>query len=772
MTVKVLKISFVLILVFLVELVNSQDIKSVDVNNLRTEDIKKIESTIKDSGLTEQEAINLARQRGASEFQISELQKRLRESKTGSGDTGIITDGDFKSNLNDEVKFSERTNFPENTSRIFGSSLFNNKNLTFEPGQNIQTPKNYEIGIGDEIIINIWGNSQNNYQLEVTRNGNILIPDVGPVYIAGQKFTEAEKSIKQRLVSIYAGMGGTNPNTFAQINIGKLRSIRVHIAGEVEFPGTFTLSAASTVFNALYLSGGPNRIGSFRNIKVIRNNQIFQNIDIYKFLVNADPSENIMLQDDDILFVPTADIMVKVSGEFKRDGIFEMKENEPLADLIKFAGGFSENSDNSIIQIQRITPNGTRIIDIPNSGFNETYLVNGDSITNGKVKDEFKNRVFISGAVYQPGIYEWQNGLTLYDLIVKADSLKKDAYYYRGIISRENADLTKTNIAFELQSIINREKNILLQPEDSIIIKSHFELKENPVITVTGEVLSPGEFPYSENMTLKDAVFMADGFTEGADSTYIEVARRLSYSEASDLNNQLVHIYTFNLDRNLTVQPDDAAFLLQPFDRISVRRAPGFREPGQVTINGEVKYAGNYALSKRGLRISDLVNMAGGITSHAFLDGATFKRYNPILGAEDIAIDLRKIIFTPGSFEDIYLRDGDIMFIPEYIQTVKVSGKVQNPFSLTYTRGKSLHYYINQSGGYDTGALKRKVFVRYANGSTATKKGFIIKNYPDIKPGSEIVVPQKPEKVPGDTGRWLAIASTFSSIALAIAAIF
>jgi protein involved in polysaccharide export with SLBB domain len=764
-----------LILFFLLLFVVSaggQTVQPVKVDELRQSDIRKAQEAIKDAGLSEQEAINLARQKGATEEQIRQFQQRLKENP-GSLDSLTMTFPD-SSGMEEMQKneLSVRKDTVMRPSRIFGYYLFNNKNLTFEPGKTIQTPKNYEIGIGDQIIINIWGNSQNNYQLEVTRDGQIIIPDVGPVYIAGLMFDEAKQRIRQRLTSIYADMGGNNPQTFAQINIGELRSVKVNLVGEVQLPGTYTVPATSTVFNALYLSGGPDSLGSFRNIKVIRDNKIYKTVDIYKFLVEADPSDNITLKDEDIVFIPSLQKRVSVNGEFKRTGLFEMKDNETLEQLIRFAGGFKGSSYLGQVQVIRETQSGMKIIDVSADRAGEVILSDGDSIYNGKIRDEYQNRLVIDGAVYRPGEYEWNDGITLFDLIQKAEGLKKDAFLNRGMVIRENPDKTTTNIPFDVEEIVTRTANIVLQPEDKVMIKSRFDLMEEQYIEVSGEVLSPGEFYFSEGMTLDDAIFLANGFTEGADSTFIEVARRLSHQEASVISDQLVHIFTFRLDRQLKLKNDDAAFVLKPFDQISVRQAPGFRNSGKVNVTGEVKYAGQYAISQKGQRISDLIRMAGGVTQYAFAEGATFQRTNPVLGVENIAISLNQILNSPGSQTDLFLRDGDRLFIPEFIQTVKVSGSVQNPFSLTYEEGKNLVYYIEKSGGYDTNALKRKVYIKYANGATASVKGTIVKRYPKVAPGSQIIVPAKPEKDNTETGRWLAIASTFSSIAVAIAAVF
>ncbi|MCG6191380.1 SLBB domain-containing protein [Maribellus maritimus] len=769
---KLQKLIFILPLFFCVLVATAQDVKSVDVKELSDSDIERVRKQMREAGLTEQEAINLARQRGATEVQIRDLRKRLHESSVSTDSLSLISNEEYYFEEPADSSLSVRKDtFETEDVNIFGFSLFNNKKLTFEPGVNIQTPKNYEIGIGDQMIVNVWGNSQNNYQLTVNSNGQILIPDVGPVYIAGMFFSEAEKKIKQRLTSIYADMGGENPQTFAQISIGELRAIKVNIAGEVVSPGTYTLSAASTVFNALYLSGGPDTIGSFRNIKVIRDNELFQTVDIYKFIVDADPSDNITLKDEDIIFVPPLEKRVEVSGEFRRNTRFEIKEGETMEDLFRFAGGFTGSAWLAQLQLYRKTQQGVQIIDVAYEKAGNTTLNNGDKIHCRTISDEFENRITIDGAVYQPGEYQWEEGVTLSEVIQKAGGLKKDAFKNRGIVTRENPDKTKSNIPFNVEDVVSRKSDIVLQPEDSILVKSLFDLREDPYIFVSGEVLTPGEYHFSQGMTLGDAIFLADGFTEGADSTFIEVARRLSYQEAAQVNNRLVHINTFKLDRDLRLQPGDAQFELQAFDQISVRQAPGFRNAGKASVKGEVKYAGQYAISEKGQRISDLVKMAGGVTQYAFAEGATFERVNPILGPENIAVDLPLIMGSPGSHNDLFLRDGDVLFVPEYIQTVKVSGSVQNPFSLTYEKGITFKTYIERSGGFDANALRRKAYIKYANGSTASKKGFIFRRYPKVLPGSEIIVPERPEKENNNTSQWLAVASTFSSIAVAIAAV-
>ncbi|MCK3685183.1 SLBB domain-containing protein [Maribellus sp. YY47] len=756
---------------FLLFTAAAQDVKNVDVKSLSNQDIKKAQNAIQNTGLTPEQAAEIARQRGASEEQIREMQQRMLEQQSANQNyVDTITDIQ-QIKIKDAVSdVSTRTAKLNTKSEIFGSYLFNSKDLTFEPNLNIQTPKNYEIGIGDQILIQIWGNSQNNYQLNVNRNGQIVIPDVGPIFIAGLTFDSAEERIKQRLTEIYADMGGDNPGTFAQVNMGQLRSIQVNLLGEITTPGTYTLPVTATLFNALYLSGGPDSIGSFRNIKVIRDNKILQNVDIYKFLVDADPSGNFMLKDNDIIFVPAAETRVEVKGPFKRNGIFEMKQEENLSDLIRFAGGFTQNAFLSRIQLQRLTQRGKQILDIPYEQLSSFQLMNGDLLSIGKIAEEFKNRVTITGAVYQPGEYEWTDGLTLFDLIAKADSLTPDAFNNRGLITRFNPDLTTTTIPFDVEKVASGKVNIVLQEKDIVTIKSHFAMGEQPYVTINGEVMKPGQMPWSEKITISDLVFMAGGFTEAADSSYIEVSRRLSYDEASKSTDTLVHIFNLKHSRGLKTDTD-VPFYLEPFDRVSIKRAPGYREQGSVTITGEVVYAGVYALQNKNQRISDLVKNAKGITPQAFVAGASLKRKTDELGSETIAIDLKTILDNPNGPADLYLRNGDILFVPEYTQTVKVTGAVQNPFSITYEEGKTLKYYIDKTGGFGTEAAKKKVYVKYPNGYTASTKTFIVKNYPEVGPGSEIVVPQKEKREGMGLQGWLAVSSAFSSLAIAIAAV-
>jgi len=756
---------------------NSQNVvpSTVKVNELSNAQVKQAKDMLDNSGLSKSAAIEVARQKGASEQQIQEMMQRIDALEGNTPATQEQTlqieqteAATAEEPIVEETAQAKKAAGYSNAGARFGAYLFNSNNLTFEPSPNISTPKNYIINIGDQVVVSIWGNSQATYQLVVNRNGQVQIPDVGPVYIAGLPFEEAEKKLSQKLSTIYADMQGGSPRTFAQIDLGKMRSIKVNIVGEATTPGTYTLPATASVFNALFLSGGPGNIGSLRNIRLIRDGKAIKTIDIYRYLIDGDESENMTLRDEDIIFIPTVEKQVKVSGEFKRNALFELQENETLANLITYAGGYTDETYLYRMKLYRKTQTGSQLIDFTQSEIASTPLLNGDMLVAEKILNVYQNRVSIAGAIWRPGDYELTNGLKLSELIQKADSITPDAYYKGGHVIRANNDGTSQFIPFILADLLDGKTDIALENEDQVVIKSHFQMKEQSTITVSGEVNSPFSSTFTQNMTLRDAIYLANGFKEGADSTSIEVSRRLGYEKESHAGDTLRAVFQFTLSRDLNFNDEASKFLLNPFDRISVRRAPGYREPEEVTIIGEVKYAGRYALNTKNLRISDLVEKAGGLTQEAYPEAAQFQR-NAGMGNEKIGIELHKILKGNDGKSDLLLTNGDVLIIPKKLQTVKVTGNILNPMSMTYEEGKTLKYYIDKSGGFNERTRKNKVYVMYPNGTTAVTKTFLFRTYPKVKPGSQIVVPAKPEKQYTDnTGKWLAFASTMSSVAIAI----
>jgi protein involved in polysaccharide export with SLBB domain len=778
---------------------------SVDVNKLSDSQIDRIIQEIQSRGLSESQAIALAKAQGATDTQIDQLMIRIQQrqlSPSGSTNDYYSTDNLGTSNLQtgsasrNMVSRKVMINATEKNKKIFGFQLFNSENLSFEPSVNIPTPKNYTLGIGDQLTINVWGASQTTYQLKIDRNGSITIPDIGPVYLAGTSFEKAQTLLKDRLTAIYSGMSGDYPNTWAEVNLGMIRSIKVNVIGEINAPGTYNLPATASAFNALYLSGGPNEFGSFREIRVVRDGTTVKTIDVYDFLINADPSADFQLRDQDILFVPTFKTRVEMEGEIKRKGLFEVKSNETLSDLLRFAGGFTENAFTHSLSLIRNTDKEKKIVDIAESDFGTFQLQNGDIVRTDSILNRYANRVSISGAVFHAGNYELTEGLKLSDLIKKADGVKEDAFLNRGLIARLKEDHSLDNISFNLQEVLKGSEDMLLKKEDSVIIRSIFDMREKWTVNIVGQVQKPQKFDYRDNMTLGDLIFMAGGFMENADVSTVEISRRLTYDESAKITNKLKQIQQFSISRDLKLKPEDALFKLEPFDEVFVRRAPGARMDVSVQITGEVAFAGTYSIFDKNERISDVIKRAGGLIPGAYPKGATLIRTQQLTTAEmekkkqmlkmdtlitdslkerltyPVGIELDKIMANPGSNIDLLLQPDDMINVPRELQTIKISGSVLNPLALTYNKRNGVKEYISQAGGFSNNAKKSRLYVVYPNGSSASTKGLIIKRYPKVTPGSEIIIPSKPEHVGGDNAmKWISIASMLSSLAVSVATV-
>ena len=531
-------------------------------------------------GLTQDQAIAMAKAQGASQTQIDQLTTRIQQLQTGGTKPGATLGTGAETMAAKELSTKKAIAVSEKTKKIFGYQLFNSDKLTFEPDVNIPIPANYTLGIGDQLTINVWGASQQKYQLTIDKSGTINIPDVGPVNLRGVSFEAGKSLIKSRLMEIYNGMAGQFPNTWAEVTLGGGRSIKISVIGEINAPGTYTLPATATAFNALYLSGGPNENGSFREIRLIRDGATIKSIDVYDFLINADPTANVQLREQDILFVPNYKTRVEVAGEVKRKGFFEIKENEKLTDLLKFAGGFDAKAYSRSITITRNNDREREVRNVTAPDFASFALQNGDFVKVDSILTRFSNRVAITGAVFHPGNYELTPGMKLSDLIKKADGLKEDAFMNRALISRRNADNTLNNISFDPKQVLDGSYNLELQKEDEIQIRSIRDLREAQTISITGEVLTPKTFEYSDDMTLGDLIFKAGGFREAADISGIEVSRRLSYEEAAKVSDKTAEVYKFELTRELKLSTADYTFHLKPFDEVFVRRAPGTNNQG------------------------------------------------------------------------------------------------------------------------------------------------------------------------------------------------
>ena len=776
-------------------------VTNTNVQELSNEQVQRIIDEMQKQKLTQEQAIQLARTRGVSQQQIDQLIIRIRElesAKASQNRATTATATEQAINVGDTLSVKQPIDTLTVASKIFGFHLFNAHNLTFEPSVNISVPADYVVGIGDEIVIQVWGASQQTYMLAVDKNGDIVVPLLGPIKIAGMSFDAMKSLVIRRLSAIYSDMANENPSTFANVAVNNIRSIKVNVMGDVITPGTYTLPATASAFNALYLSGGPNENGSFREIKVIRDNRTYAIVDVYDYLINGNTSSNISLRDQDVLYIPTYTKRVETSGAFKRSAIFELKEGETLTDLLRYSGGFNEQASKSRLLLTRFTDNEYELTEINAAEFGSAVLRNGDIIEAEGIIDRYENRLTIEGAVYRPGTYALEKGMRLSMLIEKAGGLREDYYPDRGLIIRLDNQLYPTITPFNLNEVISGRQNPLLQREDYVIIQDIFNMGEKKTVRIYGEVMNPGEYDFHRNMTLKDVIFLAGGMKESASESYIEVARRNTHEEAQEMSSKMVSLHTFSISRNLQLDESDNAFVLSPFDQIYIRQAPSYVVQKTVIIQGEVKYPGPYSISNKNERVSDLLKRAGGLTPDAFPEGARLRRVvdrqmrqqfkkvetvagnldstNVVLATEQdeyLIMELRlpEIMRDTNSTDNYLLKEGDEIYIPLQSEEIIVNGEVLNPAGLAWQSGKNVTYYVDRAGGFSPDAKRSKVYIIYSNGTTAITKNFIFRNYPEIKPGCQIIVPAKQERQKIETTTWLAIGSTFASIALAISAI-
>jgi len=770
-----------------------QNLSGINVDNLSDDEIKAYLQEAKTSGLSDAQLLSTAQSRGMNDDQIKKLQVRIATlnaaTSTVQAAPTVVTR---------EVGLgTDRVSNAQNTSRIFGAKLFRSTNSTFEPNLKLATPLNYILGPDDQLTINITGNSVVNWSLLVSLEGNINVPGVGLLKVAGLTIEQATARLKPFLAAHnYAIDRGTS----VSVTLGNIRSIRVIMTGEIMRPATYTLSSLGTVFNALYLAGGPNDNGSFREIEVIRNSKIIKRLDVYDFLLKPEQKDNITLQDQDIVRVPTYRTRVDLSGEVKTPAIFETLPGETLQDVIGFAGGFTDIAYAGHVKVTQIADQQRRIVDIAESDYKNYIPLRGDKYVVDGILNRYENRVTITGAVFRAGDYPIKNDLTVSQLIQQAAGLKEDAFGGRGSITRLKADYTTEVIPFNVQGVMDKSvPDIALQKEDVVNISSIFDLRDKYTVTINGEVRVPAGYPYAENLSVEDLIIKAGGFTEGASAKRIEVARRTFDGDPLAKDPKVGTVFTVDVDAGF--KPGQGDFKLKPYDIVSVYTVPGFQTQKTVTIEGEVLYPGPVTLIKKNERISDLIIRAGGLTTTASPEDGTLKRTNlAVLGINDkitdasaiindrqarvdrvkeitrdssktidqrndyVGINLKKILSNPGSADDLILEEGDILRIPKKLQTVMVNGQVLYPSVVVYN-AQSLHGFVLNAGGYAPDALKSKTYVVYPNGTVkGTKKFLFFNNYPAIKPGSEIIVPKKPVSHGMTTAETVAISTGIASL--------
>ncbi|SEL59164.1 polysaccharide biosynthesis/export family protein [Parapedobacter koreensis] len=811
--------------------INMNDLSSVNVDELSDAQIRAYMKQAESSGLSEMEMEQMAAQRGMPASEIQKLRTRIEELRGGAstshtpvstrdsqrlykGDT-VLTDSTLQ--LADSSALSAEDSL---RLRIFGAELFSAVTPTFEPNLQLPTPRGYIIGPGDQILVDIYGRSEQSHSLAVSPEGNINIPYVGIVAVSGLSIDEATDKISRELSNVYSAIrsGATRVN----VSLGNIRSIKVILTGEIERPGTYTLPSVATPFNALYFSGGPTVNGSFRDIRLIRNGKVVAYLDIYDILMKGTFDSHVMLQDQDVLMVPPYINRVEFEGAVKRPNIFETKEGETFADLLAYAGGFREDAYQARIKVVKYTNREQRIEDLLGSQFSQYLPQSGDKYIVERVLKRFENRVAIHGSVFRPGDYELSPGLTLSMLIKKAEGLREDAFLNRGYIRRLKDDFQTEQLSFSVSGILaGTEPDIELRREDVVTISSIFDLREAYIVEIDGEVRMPGQFAYAEGMTLQSLIMQAGGFRESATANRIEVSRQVKNADALSQSARIAEVFQIDADKGLSKSGQD--FVLMPFDKVIIRTAAGYETQRMVRIEGEVLYPGLYTITRKDERVSDIIKRAGGFTPYAHIDGASLKRGGLIASGDStlmtttaterieresqireersrmqalqqlqsdvgvvgqtnannniennyVGINLEQIIKNPGNRGDLILEDGDIIRVPKELQTVKISGEVLAPSTAVYSPSKGFKQYISQAGGFSSRALRKSSYVLYANGSVKSTNRFLFfNNYPPIKPGAEIFVPQREVKPPMTPQQWLGMGTGLASLGAIIISLF
>jgi protein involved in polysaccharide export with SLBB domain len=718
-------------------------LQSVKVNQLSDAQINEAWKKIQDLGIPEQEAYKLLESRGMDPFEVNAFKQRITMMGLSRG--GVKIAG---INQKDDIDFSRDTlNIVEkprglifddvtadpNALSIYGTDFFNKKTIKFLPDFNLATPKSYVLGPGDELIILLTGLNESTVRSSVSPEGNIQIPFAGIVFLNGFTIEEASRIIKSKMAKAYPAL--LNGGSQLTVNLGNPRSIKITLIGEVKIPGAYTLSSLSTLFNALYHSGGPSKNGTLRMIELIRNNKVYKTVDFYTFLQKGIMDGNIRLEDQDVINFPVYQKRVSIYGEVKRPAVYELKPEEQLEDLINYAGGFSDIAYQSMAKVEQVNDIEFVVKDVPASLFNNFTPKNGDKIIFGSVQNRFANRVILEGAVNRPGIYELSSGFSLSALLKMADGLRDEAYTERAYIKRTLPNSDKEFISFKPEEILTGKKDIPLLREDSVMIHNRAEFIKDQYVTIFGNVNKPGRFLYRKGMKLADLIALAGGLNEQAAGHNLEISRLIKNSSDS-VANQQVETFTVNIQDAFGDGPE---IYLEALDYISVPRLVNFRSLGNISVNGEVLFPGDYAIQKRDETALDFIKRAGGISPYGSLENAKIYR-NRIR----INLDITQANINPETQKSMILLDGDSIYIPRIISFVKVSGSVNNPQYISYQSGRGMKYYINAAGGYLEDARVKGTYIQYANGLNKPVRNFLFfKNYPKISPGSSIQIPQR-----------------------------
>ena len=748
--------------------------------------------------------INQSGLKGRADAAVSEADSRLRSNSRSTTQqtrqTTVGKEGSEQGNLQQEAdlqyaevqqnirQHADEKAGPDNLT-VFGRDIFNNKLLSFEPNMNIATPQNYVLGPGDEVIVDIYGASQKSEQLTVSPDGTITITNYGPIKVSGMSVAAAQQKLRNTL-------GARYKSSSLNVTVGQTRTMMVNVMGEVKAPGTYTLSAFSTVFHALYMAGGVNNLGTLRNIKVYRGGRLITVVDVYQYILNGRLAGNIRLQENDMIIVGPYECLVGISGNIKRPMFYEMRPNESVSTIINYAGGFTGDAYKKAVRLTRKSGERYSVHTVEEFDMSSFKLADGDAINVDRMINRFENMVDIKGAVFRPGQYELGKQITsVRALIEAAGGLTEDAFTARGVLYRMKQDRTLETQSVDLGGIMaGTAADVPLRNEDQLFIPTEAERVSERTVTITGEVMSPGTFQYAENESIEDLVLRAGGLTDAASIVKIDVSRRIRDAKALQSGQDISQNFSFSLKDGFVVDGQQG-FTLQPYDVVQVRRSPGYFEPRNVTVQGEVMFEGNFTLSKKNQRLSDLIKAAGGVTHEAYVKGARLERH---LNADErarletaikaarqnttskdsikldkiemaeyytVGIDLEKALANPGGDYDIVVRDRDRIIVPEYNGTVKVSGNVLFPNTVAFQQGKNWKYYVNQAGGFGQRSRKGHSYIVYQNGTVSqVGKG-------KVEPGCEIIVPQKGKRDMSNIMQWVSIGTSMASLATMAATI-
>ena len=729
---------------------------------------------------------------------VSEAESRMRQTEDQKQDVTTAKAGTASETKNEaDVEYAEvkgdikqAESSVSDIKNVFGRNIFNNRLLTFEPNMNIATPQNYVLGPGDQLIIDIYGASQKSQQLQISPEGKVTIPGYGPVKVSGMTVAAAQSHIRSTLGSRYS-------SSQLSLSVGQTRSMSINVMGEVKVPGTYTLSAFSTVFHALYMAGGINDIGTLRNIKVFRNGRQITVVDVYEYILNGRLAGNIRLMENDVIVVGPYECLVGITGNVKRPMFYEMRPTESVGTILKYAGGFTGDAYKKAVRLMRKTGDRFTIHNVEEFDMNTFKLNDGDAITVDGILNRYENMVEIKGAVFRPGKFQLGKNVTsVRSLIEAADGVTEDAFTAHAILHRLRLNRTLEVIAVDVAGILSGTvADIPLKSEDILFIPTESDRLNERTLTIEGEVMSPGSYEFAENTTIEDLILQAGGLTDVASTAKVDVSRRIIDPKAKEGSNAISKTYSFELKDGFVID-GQPGFVLEPYDIVQVRRSPTYIEPRNIFIEGEVLFGGAVTLSTKNQRLSDAIKAAGGFTDEAYVKGARLVRtvtddernraidlmrqirtrgtqndtiqisQLSLFKTYTVGINLEEAVKNPGGDDDIVLRDGDRIIVPEYNGTVKISGNVQFPNTVSYNEKKGYKWYINKAGGFGSRAKKSKTFIIYQNGTMAQ-----VGRGTKVEPGCEIVVPTKAKKDMAAVTQWLSIGSSITGLAAMIATI-